>query len=100
MNEDEEFQLAVDTEIQNIARGDLDWIEKLEPFTNHAFSYNGKQYEGSLIYYPAGMSQEYHSVVLKLERKLMVGYRSYLAGFSFNDQKVFPILSELLYSCD
>ena len=98
---DEEYQVAVETEIKKISSGNLEQLKSLEPLTNHSFSDTDKQYKGTLIYFPSSIANKNYSVVLKLERKLFVGYRSFLAGFSFNDEgAVLPISEELLYSCD
>jgi hypothetical protein len=98
---DKEYQLAVDLEAQRIADGDLDWISLLPPLSTHKFELDGRLYEANLIFFSPMRDRDYCALVLKLERKLILGaYRSYLAGFSFRGKKVFPITTELLYACD
>ena len=100
-DKDAKYQVAVETEVKKISSGKLDKFKLLAPLTNHSFTVAGKQYAGILIYFPPSNLNNRHSVALKIERKLLVGYRSFLAGFAFNNEgEVLPISEELLYSCD
>jgi len=84
-----------------MASDDLEWIRSLSPIGNHEFEFQGCKYLGSLTYFPADAGSKLHSIVLKIERALTQGHRSYLAGFSFDEEnKIIPILDEVLYSCD
>jgi hypothetical protein len=100
---DSKYQFAIDAEAKKISLGDLDELKSLPPISNHKFKFDGAAYLACIHYFPIDLNTEYpyHSIVLKETRKLVLGHRNYLAGFSFDDSnKVLPISSDLLYSCD
>ena len=96
MNIDSKYQLIVDQEIKRISNSDLEWIKYLELSQNHTFEHDKETYTGVLTYI---YDKEMHTVTLKLERKLLIGYRSFLAGFQFDiNSNLYPIREELLYT--
>lgn len=98
MNVNSTYRSAVDGEIEKISNADLKWVKDLEVFQNHTFHYKGKEFIGVLS---CCFDKGIYSVTLKLERKLVIGYRSFLAGFTFDSNgNVYPISDKLLYAND